>query len=358
MKHITHNIKHKESVLLFTLEYPPFKGGVANYYGNIVKYFNSEIKVLTGKKLLRPHWIFSFLHLWRAIKKNKIDTVLVGHILPLGTTAWLLHKVCKFEYIVFLHGMDLAFALRSPRKKWLARKILADAQKVICVNSRVAEDARKIVDSEKVVVVNPGVTIKKQENKKIKKQLIEKYNLENKKILLQVGRLVGRKGIDKTLEAMKTLKDELPGLIYVIIGNGEEKKNYELRITNYELDDHVLLITEADDEELQAWYELCDIFIMPSRDIAGDFEGFGIVYLEANAHGKTVIAGDSGGVRDAVEHNVNGLLVNPESVDEIKNAIIKLYNDENLRKKLGEQGRERAGREFQWSRQIEKIKQI
>ena len=109
------------------------------------------------------------------------------------------------------------------------------------------------------------------------------------------------------------------------MGDGIEKKNYELRIKNYELDEHVLLITDATDEEVNAWYELCDMFIMPAREEDGDFEGFGIVYLEANSYSKPVIAGDSGGVRDAVKDGVNGLLVNPESVEEIKNAIIKLY---------------------------------
>ncbi|MBU4015184.1 glycosyltransferase family 4 protein [Patescibacteria group bacterium] len=112
---------------------------------------------------------------------------------------------------------------------------------------------------------------------------------------------------------------------------------------------------KKDDESRNAWYKICDIFIMPARNIKGDFEGFGIVYLEANLAGKPVIAGNSGGARDAVENGVNGLLVNPEDINEISNAIIKLAQDENLRKKLGEQGRERSIREFSWEKQAEKI---
>jgi len=93
-------MKIDNNILLFTLEYPPFKGGVANYYGNVVKYWGEEIKVLAGKKLLWPHWIFSLLYLWSAIKKFKIKIVLVGHILPLGTVTYWLSKILKFEYIV------------------------------------------------------------------------------------------------------------------------------------------------------------------------------------------------------------------------------------------------------------------
>jgi len=97
---------------------------------------------------------------------------------------------------------------------------------------------------------------------------------------------------------------------------------------------------------------------MPSRNIDGDFEGFGIVYLEANLLGKPVIAGDSGGVKDAVINGYNGILVNPEDNKEIKNAILKLSKDEKFREKLGEQGKERVINEFSWEKRTEKIYQI
>jgi phosphatidylinositol alpha-1,6-mannosyltransferase len=94
---------------------------------------------------------------------------------------------------------------------------------------------------------------------------------------------------------------------------------------------------------------------MPSRQINDDFEGFGIVYLEASLAGKPIVAGRSGGVGDAVLDNETGLLVNPESTAEIANAIIELAKDENLREKLGDTGKKRAGGEFNWEKQVEKI---
>lgn len=112
------------------------------------------------------------------------------------------------------------------------------------------------------------------------------------------------------------------------------------------------------DEEKNLWHSLCDIFVMPARNIAGDFEGFGIVYLEANLAGKPVIAGRSGGVSDAVIDGLNGLLVDPENVNDLSKKIIRLALDHELRQKLGEQGRERALREFNWQKQTEKIYNI
>ena len=91
---------------------------------------------------------------------------------------------------------------------------------------------------------------------------------------------------------------------------------------------------------------------MAARNINGDFEGFGIVYLEANMHKLPVVAGASGGVNDAVLDGVNGLLVDPVNTCEIKNAIIKLAQNKNLRQRLGNQGYERAIKEFKWEKQI------
>ena len=352
-------LKQNNNVLLFTLEYPPDIGGVANYYGNLVKYWGEgEVKVLVGKKLLQPHWLISLWRLRRAIKKDKIKTVLVGQILPLGTVAWLLAKFIKFDYVVFLHGMDLTFALKTPRKKKLARKILASAKKIIAVNSYAAKLAGEIVDESKIEVVNPGVDLRfKILDFRFQNELRKKYNLDNKLILLQVGRLVERKGYDKVLAALPRVWEEIPMVVYVIIGGGELLEDLRLKTYDLKLKNNVILITNADDSEVNSWYELCDIFIMPAREIDGDFEGFGIVYLEANAHGKPVIAGNSGGVRDAVQDGVNGLLVNPESVAEIAQAIIKLGKDESLRKKLGERGRERT-RQFDWKNQANKVRKF
>jgi len=118
---------------------------------------------------------------------------------------------------------------------------------------------------------------------------------------------------------------------------------------------NVIFLGEVADKEKWAWLSLCDIFIMPARNIDGDFEGFGIVYLEANLAGKPVIAGDSGGTKDAVQGAYSGILVDPENISRIAGAVIGLAQDAKLIIKLGEQGRERAINEFNWEKQIDKI---
>jgi phosphatidylinositol alpha-1,6-mannosyltransferase len=92
---------------------------------------------------------------------------------------------------------------------------------------------------------------------------------------------------------------------------------------------------------------------MIARDLNGDFEGFGIVYLEAALMSKPVIAGLSGGVADAVVNNESGLLVDPEDISVVSQALTKLLNDEELAKRLGKNACERAQNSFNWTQQAE-----
>jgi phosphatidylinositol alpha-1,6-mannosyltransferase len=388
------------NILLFTLEYPPFKGGVANYYGHMVKYWPSyaslnkatdgkpkpdDILVLDNnhnvllKNWLWPKWLPAIWHLWQTVKKQKIEHILVGHILPIGTVTYYVTKLTKTPYSVFLHGMDFTFALRVTRKKQMARRILIKAKHIICANSYTAGLVKEFVGKDyesRVVVVNPGVdpltthnsqlTTQTNNSNNLDKQKVtsfklrvtrlkEKYNLADKIVLFSIGRLVKRKGFDKVIEAMPEVTRTVPNLYYFLAGDGPDKiyiKGKAKGVRNIIFLDR---ITEADK---WAWLDLCDIFIMPARNIKGDFEGFGIVYLEANLAGKPVIAGNSGGVGDAVQNMISGLLVNPENTAEISKAIIKLATDANLRKKLGEQGRQRALMEFRWEDKVKLIYRI
>ena len=357
-------------VLLLTLEYPPFFGGVANYYANLVKYWPEpqNIYVLDNQnnKLLNPtlpllKWLPAFWQLRQVIGEQKINYLLVGHLLPLGTVAFFFLIFKKLSYTVFLHGLDFSQAMKIKRKKWLAKKILLRADKIICANSYTADLVKNflpVTSQNKIQVVNPGLETEVKVKADLTAHLKKHYQLENKIILLSIGRLIKRKGFDRVVAALPTVLKQIANLIYIIVGNGPELDNLKLKIRNSNLDEKVILITGADDDEKNAWLQLADIFIMTARNMAGDFEGFGIVYLEAGRAGKPVIAGDSGGVRDAVIDKVNGLLVNPENLSAISQAITKLASQPKLRQSLGQNGRERALNQFNCTNQAKKTYQL
>ena len=352
--------------LLFTLEYPPHYGGVANYYGNLVKHWPKPLEIfvldnkdkgLINNQLLVLKWLPSLLKLWKIIKQEKINYVLVGQILPLGTVAYFISKIIKIKYAVFFHGMDFTFAIQHPIKSWLTRKILKNSDKIICCNSYVAGLVQKFYPEikNKINIVNPGVSELKSVSQESAGELKEKYNLAYKTVLLSIGRLVKRKGFLDVIKSLPEVLKKIPNLIYVIVGSGIEINNLRAKISELKLADKVIIIINADDQERNAWLNLCDIFIMPAKNIDNDFEGFGIVYLEANIAGKPVIACQSGGVSDAVVDGVNGLLVDSENLNQISEAIIKLSENFFLRQKLCEQGCQRALKNFNWQKQISQI---
>lgn len=342
---------------LLTLEYLPFKGGVANYYGHLVKYWPQEITVVTKSELLKKKylvpWIAAFIKLRTILKKDQNSLILIGQVLPLGTVAWLNYLIKPYKYVVFLHGMDFSFALKTKRKAYLMSRTLARANKIVCANSYVAELLIKWHPeyATKIIISNPGVD---DVNIVADPLLLEKYHSQDRVVLLSLGRLVKRKGVDKVLEALTLIDNDVKDkIIYLIAGTGEAESY--LKNLAAQLQIKVFFTGEVSEPEKWALLDLCDIFIMPAREINGDFEGFGIVYLEANLSGKPVIAGRSGGVSDAVSHGQSGLLVDPENIQEISEAILRLVENKDERIKLGVLGRQRALENFKWQTQITKL---
>lgn len=349
--------------LLITKEYYPFKGGVANYYNNLVNNWpkNEDIIVMDNnekdldKEAGFLSWRRAVKNVYKKIREENIDYLLVGQVLPLGTVAYIISLIKPLKYAVFFHGMDLPFLLRVPRKKMIAKRILKRSDKIIAANSYVKKqllDNFKIAE-DKIKVINPGINdVDIKIDKSRKDYFIKHYKLEDKNVILSLGRLVKRKGFDKSIKALDLMKDEdLKDLIYLIAGSGPEE-DYLKSLVSLKNKNRVIFLGAVSDSDKNVLYDLADMFLMPARNIDGDYEGFGIVYLEANLFSKPVIAGLAGGVSDAVLDAVNGLMVNPEDENEIKTAILKLKNDSDLRNKLGNLGRERALKGFSWENLI------
>lgn len=346
--------------LLFTIEYPPFKGGVANYYGNLVDHWpeKENIFVLNNndnqliKKWAFPKWLPACRALKKEIEKNKIDHIIVGHILPLGTIAYYYTRFRKTTYSVVLHGMDFEYAQKSYRKRFISKLILKNAKNIICVNSYTAYLVKKIIsDHDKIIVANPGIE-QQAINEEAVKNIKNKYELENKVTMITVSRLVKRKGHDQIIKAMPEILKSVPNLHYYIIGDGPDRLYLEEKAQNFK---NITFLGKISDEDRDAWMNACDFFAMPARNIEGDFEGFGIVYLEAARAKKAVIAGEAGGVKDAVQGGITGILVNPLNTEGITNAIIKLANEKDVRDTLGMNAFIRAEKDFRWEDKISKI---
>ncbi len=153
-----------------------------------------------------------------------------------------------------------------------------------------------------------------------------------------------------TIKALPALLKTVPRLRYIIVGDGGERENLRALVAQLHLDSVVQFEGAVDDDALPAYFSACDVFVLPTRVEAYDFEGFGIVYLEAAAAGKPSIGGRNGGVPEAVAEHETGMLVSGESVDELAGVLQTLCASEDVRRRMGEAGRARALRDFTWEK--------
>lgn len=345
-------------ILLATLEFPPDRGGVARYYGEIVKHWPGEVSILKPRFWrLWPHWLPLLWQVGRQVKKEKIEMLWVGQVLPLGYVALWLKKRKKIPYAVFTHGMDILLPQKSWWKKRWLKKII-EAADLVAANSEFTrgELIKLGVEEGRTVVVYPCPGLNSELRMTNSELRTPNYEIEKRnKVILSVGRLVKRKGFDKVIEAMPRVLKRVPEAKCVIIGAGPEVAGYRLQVTELGLDEKIYILENINDEELISWYQRSNVFVMPCRQIGADVEGFGMVFLEAASFGKPVVAGDAGGAPEAIHHGYGGFVVDSESTEELYQAMIKLLIDDNFAKRMGEYGRQWVERNFQWEREIGKL---
>lgn len=346
--------------LLFTLEYPPFKGGVSKVYENLAKNWpkpeeffvldNNDGRLINEKAW--PAWKPALFALYREIKARHIKTVLVGQVLPLGTAAYVLSFFLNFKYAVFLHGTDFSFSQKTARKRFLTKLILNRASKIICLNSYTAKAVEAFRGKNNLEVINPGIGLFQLPNARIIEKIQAENSLKEKFTIFSLSRLVERKGQDKMIKVIKKIVEERPDIWYYIAGSGPEEEKLKKMAAACP---NIVFLGKVSEEEKWAWLSRCDLFALVGREIDGDYEGFGVVYLEAGLMGRPVLAGRSGGVEDAVKADDTGILVDPESEDEIADAIRDYYHNWHMRYDLGLGGTERVIKHFDARKQTEKV---
>jgi phosphatidylinositol alpha-1,6-mannosyltransferase len=175
--------------------------------------------------------------------------------------------------------------------------------------------------------------------------------LGSEKILLSVSRLVSKKGIDTTIKAFAKVLKKHPSSRYIIVGNGEQKKELQRLAAALNIADSVQFVgsIQHHHRKLVNYYNACDVFVQPSKTERSNVEGFGIVFLEANACGKPVIGSFSGGIPSAVVNNETGILVQERDPSALAEAINKLFSNPSLAREMGKKGRKRVEDTANWN---------
>jgi len=255
------------------------------------------------------------------IAKYRPSLVVCGHVNH-SPICHLMKKLLGIPYIVLTYGIEV-WDVDSDLK----RQALKNANLVAAL-SRYTRDKliRRVGLSNEQVIVKPHGVREYFRPAPKPAHLMERFGLRGQRVLLTVARLAKSetdKGYDQVIKALAAVSKEVPNVRYVFVGSGDDVPRIRELAKEEGVAEKVVLPGFVANAALADYYNLCDVFVMPSKK-----EGLGIVFLEALACGKPVIAGNVDGSRDALLDGKLGTLVNPDSVEDIAKAIVAVLREE------------------------------
>lgn len=297
--------------------------GVSHYAGQ-------RKKLRTALRFLRELWTF------------RPDVILYGHVLlaPLSLAA---RVVCpKAKNLLFAYGVEVWGKPFRSMLPWEPAALRFGIHGVIAVSRFTAERMKQAYrfDAHRYRILPCAIDYIREwpSSWRLNRPAADSP------ILLTVARLAEKdrgKGIDKVLLALPRVVKRFPRVQYLIVGDGPLKEEFASLAERLGVQDHVRFLGRVSDEHLAALYSSASVFVMPSSQ-----EGFGIVYLEAWAHGVPVIAGKYDAGSEVVTHGLNGMVVDPEATDELAEAIIWLLAHPVEACAMGQAGYETVKRQY------------
>jgi phosphatidyl-myo-inositol dimannoside synthase len=284
-------------------------------------------------------------------RRHRYSFLIAGQGWVVGWPVWCASRVWGIPYGVLAYGEDIAQIMNGGRHDliaWLFLKSLRGAEWVVSNSAATGElTARAGIDRAKIHTLRPAVDTELFQPQS--SRLRRDYD-PGTRIVLSVGRLTPQKNFGAVISALPLVRREVPCVKYLIRGDGPEKASLQALARSAGVEDCVEFIPERGYEELPDVYNACDLFVMPNRTIpaTGEQEGFGMVFIEASACAKPVIGGRSGGAVEAVLDGRTGILVEPENVEELAAAMIRVLLDSDLAAHLGKNGRRYVEDSFSW----------
>lgn len=275
--------------------------------------------------------------------------------LPEGLVAWLVARLTFHPVVVYAHGEELT-TWGSGGKYRAMRFTLRHADTVIANSDHTRATLIDMgVRPDKIVLIHPGVDTDVFRPGLPCEDLRQSVGVvPGRKLILSVGRLSRRKGFDMVIRSLPLLAGRGLDVRYALIGIGEDHDYLSGLATELGVEDRVTLLGHVSPEDLPRWYNACDVFVMANREINGDNEGFGMVFLEAAACGRPVIAGRDGGTGSAVSEGITGFRVDGKQLEMVAERLGQVLGDDALASRLGEAGYARARRDFNWVSVAEK----
>ena len=369
--------------LVFTELFLPTKGGTAVWFAEVYRRLGGkEIHIVTAdvpgavavdvthpntvhRVKLRRHWwlkpesIAMYVKLFvtglRLALRHDFDVVHAGRALPEGLVGWAVARLVRLPLVIYAHGEELTTWGRGGKYK-VMRFALRHADRVIANSEFTRDELVKMdVRPECITLIYPGVDVERFRPGLPCDDLKAGIGLQpGEKLILSVGRLSRRKGFDMVVRSLPELLRQGINVRYALIGIGEDRDYLISLARELGVANQVHLLGHVSPEDLPRWYNACDVFAMPNREINGDTEGFGMVFIEAAACSKPVLAGNAGGTGAAVVNGETGLRVNGECLGSIVDAFVRLLGGVGY--SMGKNGYHRALESFAWGQVADKTR--
>jgi len=314
------------------------------YGSGILKNIKSNICT----KIQLPFFIISeIIYTLRRLMISKPDLIHAHWSLPQGLIGIICKKVLGIPCITSIHGSDV-HGLQHPLLNDL-NGIVINNSDMCTANSRAsAKMVSDIAGRGDTQVVPMGVDTNLFSRSKKVGVIRKKYEIDGD-VLLFVGRLIRVKGVYYLINALPEVIKHHPKAKLLIVGSGPEKRRLMQLSTELEIKNRIVFINEVLQEDLIPLYSMADILILPSiMDITGETEGLGVVLLEAMACRAPVIGSNVGGIKDIIIDGETGLISEQKNPDSLAEKILQLLSDEQLRKKVIENGFKLVKKKFTW----------
>jgi glycosyltransferase involved in cell wall biosynthesis len=373
-------------ICLVTHFFPPHIGGIENVAEEQCKRLSKlgyQVSVLTSTKHTQNEHNGEGIHVFSYPVLRLAERVGLPYPVPLFKAYRLFADVISRCSIVHVHGHPyissyLAYKIAKKYKKpliltqhntfidfqsWLnlvehlndwvvGSVVLKGADRVIAVSTKTMEYVLKLgADKSKTSVMYNGVD-QNFFHPMNKKKSRDKLGLpENKTLILTVRRLVYKNGLDTLIEAASLLARDRTDLLFIIIGNGPDKKFITNRIRQLGINGNVRLVGFVPEELLPLYYNAADHFVIPSSS----GEGLPLVLLEAMACGLPVIATTVGGTPEIIKDMVNGVLVPPGNQRALAQAILKLISLKKESQAIRVESRKTIENNFNWDKNVHQL---
>jgi len=375
----------KHRYLVITELFLPTKGGTAVWFDEVYRRIGGrEIHIVTAdvegsaeydrnhnntvhRVSLKRHWWLRpeslamyaklFFKAFSVALTNKIDAVHTGRVLPEGLVGLVVARIFRKPLVVYAHGEEITTWRQSGKFKAMVFTY-RHADIVIANSEFTLDELLKIGVAEKnIVLISPGVDVERFRPGLETNDLKDSIGIgDGQKLILSVGRLSRRKGFDQLIRALAELQSAGLDVHYAAIGIGEDKEYLDNLAAELGVAQRFHPLGHVPLDDLPRWYNACDVFAMPNREIDGDTEGFGMVFIEAAACAKPTIAGQAGGTGAAVLDGVTGYRVDGTSQEQIHKRLADVLGSSEIADDMGRQGYERVEAEFSWEKVAAKTK--